>query len=154
MSTKEFDVEIARGALARVEEARARANTWPSSPMREDVHAHEYAKDHAASLLGPALDALSAARKERDEARAARTDAYALLSECDNTLHGAHARAISRAMQTMKQVDKDWAHGLDVLRAKVFDVIGVYTVYRPPTLASLAERVKAIEERIGGKANE
>lgn len=124
MSTKEFDVEEARRALASVEETRARANTWPSSPMREDVHAHEYAKDHAASLLGPALDALSAARKERDEARGIAFDDIA--AELDST--------------------EMWKAATFVRRIK-------NPKHSTVTLSSLAERVKAIEERIGGKAN-
>lgn len=114
MSTKEFDAA----------KARTVAMAYTLNLTGSDAH--------AASLLGPALDALSAARKERDEART--------------------AGAKESDLATAKYLEKMMGN-CPICRAAVAGLRARHEPEPepPPTLASLAERVKAIEERIGGK---
>lgn len=157
MSTKEFDTKLAHDVVANYQ--CVAGGGWT---------------ERAASLLGPALDALSAARKERDEARASRDAA------CGNTalMHAQWTEARRRALDeaitcaswcrsNIVQAAQRGRHpiaenrGDDLWHGIVRDLKALamgeppardFSPLEPePTLASLAERVKAIEERIGGK---
>lgn len=152
MSTKEFDVAAALATLLRYNHLLNSTR----HQTREAVDEMRAARLAVVHLLGPALDALSAARKERDEARddalwrAWHRIATAMNAMCPPAIGGAYRGGMQNALRLLKDMGALAREGApaDPEMLKELAEISQSKPGAPPTIASLAERVKAIEERI------